>query len=63
MILHDPGYDITVPIARYDVFYNGMDKFKFIEFNTDGSSAMNKDNTVGDLLIETLAMKEFRKKI
>lgn len=62
LILHDPGYDITVPIARYDVFYNGMDKFKFIEFNTDGSSAMNKDNTVGDLLIETLVMKEFMQK-
>lgn len=62
LILHDPGYDITVPIARYDVFYNGPDKFKFIEFNTDGSSAMNKDNTVGDILIDTLAMKEFRKK-
>lgn len=62
LILHDPGYDITVPMARYDVFYNGPDKFKFIEFNTDGSSAMNKDNTVGDILIETLAMKNFQDK-
>lgn len=62
LIMHNPGYDITVPIARYDVFYNGMDKFKFIEFNTDGSSAMNKDNTVGDLLIETNGIKKFRQK-
>lgn len=62
LIIHDPGYDITVPMARYDVFYNSPDKFKFVEFNTDGSSAMNKDNTVGDILIETLTMKEFRKK-
>ncbi|WBW49702.1 glutathionylspermidine synthase [Peptoniphilus equinus] len=59
LILHDPGYDIDVPMARYDIFYNGGENYKFIEFNTDGSSAMNKDNTVGDLLLETKGMKAF----
>ena len=62
LIVHDPGYDIPVPICRYDVFYNGRDKFKFVEFNTDGSSAMNEDNTLGPILLESLAMKEFSKK-
>lgn len=60
LILHDPGYDIPVPIARYDVFYNGGDIFKFCEFNTDGSSAMNEDNEIGKLLLETKAMKKFQ---
>ena len=62
LIVHDPGYDIPVPICRYDVFYNGKDKFKFVEFNTDGSSAMNEDNTLGQILLETEAMKEFGNK-
>lgn len=61
LILHNPIYNVPVPIARYDVFYNGKENFKFCEFNTDGSSAMNEDNTIGELLLNTLAMKEFKK--
>ncbi len=61
LILYHPGYDIPAPICRYDIFYNSMDKFKFVEFNTDGSSAMNEDNEVGPILLDTLAMKEFSK--
>lgn len=62
LIIHDPGYDIPVPICRYDVFYNSREKFKFVEFNTDGSSAMNEDNTIGPIMLETAAMKELSKK-
>ncbi|WP_100065384.1 glutathionylspermidine synthase family protein [Miniphocaeibacter massiliensis] len=62
LIVHDPGYDISVPICRYDVFYNGREKFKFVEFNTDGSSAMNEDNTLGEILLETKAMKKLSEK-
>lgn len=62
LILHDPGYDIPVPICRYDVFYKNRDSFKFVEFNTDGASAMNEDNTIGQLMLETEGMKEFSKK-
>ncbi len=61
LILHDPGYEIPAPICRYDIFYNSIDKFKFVEFNTDGSSAMNEDNEVGPILLDTLAMKELSK--
>ena len=57
LILIDNGYDINVPIARYDLFYGGDDNFKFCEFNTDGSSAMNEDNTIGRILLETQALK------
>ncbi|NLK44622.1 MAG: glutathionylspermidine synthase family protein [Tissierellia bacterium] len=62
LILIDNGYDINVPIARYDLFYGGDDNYKFCEFNTDGSSAMNEDNTIGNILLETEALKEFGKR-
>lgn len=53
LILIDPGYDIPVPVGRYDIFYNGGTDFKFCELNTDGSSAMNEDRVLGGLLSET----------
>lgn len=62
LILVDNGYDINVPIGRFDIFYGGKDNFKFCELNTDGSSAMNEDNTLAEILLETKAMKDFSKK-
>lgn len=62
LILVDNGYDINVPIGRFDIFYNSYDDFKFCELNTDGSSAMNEDNTLAEILLETEAMKDFSKK-
>ena len=59
LILVDNGYDINVPIGRFDLFYYDNDNFKFCEFNTDGSSAMNEDNTIGNILLQTEALKEF----
>ena len=44
LILRRPRYQSSIPIARIDIFYNEQTKdFKFCEFNTDGSSAMNED--------------------
>ena len=44
LILRKPRYRSNIPIARIDIFYNENTKdFKFCEFNTDGSSAMNED--------------------
>lgn len=62
LILVDNGYDINVPIGRFDIFYGGNDNFKFCELNTDGSSAMNEDNTLAEILLETKSMKDFSKK-
>ncbi|MBU5256937.1 glutathionylspermidine synthase family protein [Tissierella praeacuta] len=62
LILIDNGYDINVPIGRFDIFYKDLDNFKFCELNTDGSSAMNEDNTIGNILLETKGLKEFGKK-
>lgn len=57
LILVDQGYDVNVPIGRFDIFYGGKNNFKFCELNTDGSSAMNEDNTIARILLETKAMK------
>lgn len=57
LILVDQGYDINIPIGRFDLFYDGSDKFKFIEVNTDGSSGMNEDNIFSRILLETAPMK------
>ncbi|MDR7871117.1 MAG: glutathionylspermidine synthase family protein [Tissierellaceae bacterium] len=59
LIQIDNGYDINVPIGRFDIFYGDSDNFKFCELNTDGSSAMNEDNTIGKILLETKALQEF----
>lgn len=61
LVLHDPGYDVPVPICRYDVFYDGVN-YMLCELNTDGSSAMNEDNTLGQLLLQTKAMQKFMEK-
>ncbi|SDX33369.1 circularly permuted type 2 ATP-grasp protein [Tepidimicrobium xylanilyticum] len=56
LILNNPGYDINVPIGRFDLFYGG-DEFKFIEINTDGTSGMNEDNIFSNILLESQSMK------
>ncbi|MCF6466081.1 circularly permuted type 2 ATP-grasp protein [Clostridium sp. Cult2] len=62
LILVDPGYDINIPIGRFDLFYGGGDKFKFIEVNTDGTSGMNEDNIFSNILLETKSMEKMKEK-
>ncbi len=62
LILHSPGYEMPVPICRYDVFYNGIDDYKFCEFNTDGSSAMNEDWVLGGIMLESKGFKKYAEK-
>src|SRR5699024_8236301 len=62
LILVDNGYNINAPMARFDIFYDGEEDFKFCEFNTDGSSAMNEDNTLAKILLETEPMKKMKEK-
>lgn len=62
IILHDPGYDEPIPMGRFDIFYEDKGNFWFCEFNTDGSSAMNEDNALGEILLQTKGMQEFQKK-
>lgn len=61
MIIRENRYGINVPIGRFDIFFKDIGDFKFCELNTDGSSAMNEDNTLGRILLETKALKAFGK--
>ena len=62
LILIDAGYDMNIPIGRFDIFYYGQGRFKFIEVNTDGSSGMNEDNILAKVLLETEPMKRMGEK-
>lgn len=62
LILVDHVYDINVPIGRFDIFYGGGEEFKFCELNTDGSSAMNEDNTIARILLEAEPAKRMQEK-
>ncbi|NLM07010.1 MAG: hypothetical protein GX219_08855 [Tissierellia bacterium] len=61
LILRKKGYERNVPIGRFDIFYESPENFYFCEINTDGSSAMNEDNTIGRILTESEAFKDFSK--
>ena len=62
LILRRPLYDSLIPMARIDIFYNEEDKsFKFCEFNTDGSSAMNEDRELNIAIKKTKAYEDFSK--
>ena len=60
LILLENLYDVNIPIARFDMFYKNNDNFKFCELNTDGSSAMNEDNTIARILLESKSMEDFK---
>ncbi len=63
LILRERTYTSSIPIARIDIFYNEETKaFKFCEFNTDGTSAMNEDRELNHALRLTRAYREFTKK-
>jgi len=62
LILHYPGYNMPVPICRYDMFYNGKDDYVFCEFNTDGSSSMNEDDIIGEIMLDSKAHEKLSEK-
>lgn len=62
LILVDNGYDMNVPIGRFDFFYDDRENFTFIELNTDGASCMNEDNTIGKIMLDTAADKKLAEK-
>lgn len=45
LILVDPGYEQSFPMARFDIFY-GPETLKFCELNTDGTSGMNEARVI-----------------
>lgn len=49
------------PMARFDFLFDDCNTFRFVELNTDGSSAMVEDRTFVQLFRESLAYEEFSK--
>lgn len=58
----DPGYSMSVPISRYDGFWDGK-SFRFCEFNTDGTSGMNDIRILDDSFLCTDLGKEAANKL
>lgn len=51
LILLPVPYPIDIPICRIDIFYNEKTgDYKFCEFNTDGTSAMNENQRLNEFL-------------
>ena len=62
LILRSPGYSCNIPIARIDIFYQEeTGDFRFCEFNTDGTSAMNEDRELNTAFERSKAYQEFEK--
>lgn len=53
-------YKANVPMGRFDFFYYPDGHYKFCELNTDGTSAMNEETPLSDILMDSYAMKYFR---
>lgn len=63
LILRPKKYACDIPIARIDVFYNEeTGEFKFCEFNTDGTSAMNEDRELNHAFKLSKAHQKFLQK-
>lgn len=62
LILRKPRYETPIPIARIDIFLNEeTGDFKFCEFNTDGTSAMNEDRELNIAVKKTKAYRELER--
>ncbi len=56
----NPGYDVNIPITRFDAFYNAKGSIYFCEFNTDGTSGMNETNTMEETFLGTDVGKQLQ---
>ncbi len=61
LILIPHKYKAKVPMGRFDIFYYPDGSYKFCELNTDGTSAMNEETPLTDILNDTFVMKEIHK--
>ena len=62
LILKDPGYQMDMPMGRFDVFYNFVSgKLQFCELNTDGSTGMEQQQELARIFYQSTALREFKK--
>ena len=59
LILVPNGYDSYLPMARFDIFYNEDNgQFHFCEINADGSTGMNEDRIIDEMMVHNPAHQE-----
>ncbi|NLM05257.1 MAG: glutathionylspermidine synthase family protein [Clostridiales bacterium] len=61
LILKNAGYNVTIPMARFDILYYPNGDFKFIELNADGSSGMLETRELQNIFEESLIMDKIKK--
>lgn len=59
LMAHD--YEAKVPMGRFDFFYYPDGHYEFCELNTDGTSAMNEETPLTDILIKSKGLEPFLK--
>lgn len=59
LILLPSGYERTVPMGRFDVFYYSPGNFKFCELNADGASAMNEEKELNAIISKNKVVQEY----
>ena len=63
LILKEFGYNVQVPMARFDIFYHyGKGNFQFCELNADGSSGMVEQRELARIVKEYSLLKSFNDK-
>lgn len=56
LILTPRLYESPLPMARFDIFFHeDTNDFYFCEINTDGTSGMNEDRVLGEMLVDNPA--------
>lgn len=61
LILQAHDYEANVPMGRFDFFYYPDGTYRFCELNTDGTSAMNEETPLTDILLQSKGMEAFSK--
>ncbi|GAU79947.1 glutathionylspermidine synthase family protein [Fusibacter sp. 3D3] len=60
LVLLPHRFKAKVPMGRFDFFYYEDGSYKFCELNTDGTSAMNEEMPLTDVLINTYVLNKFK---
>lgn len=61
LIILDQAFEANVPMGRFDFFYYPDGSYQFCELNTDGTSAMNEETPLTDILLGSQGMEAFKK--
>lgn len=62
LIMIEPRFKVKVPMGRFDFFYYPNGDYMYCELNTDGTSAMNEETPLSDILLENEGMRNLSNK-